>query len=108
MSGQWTVRSGDVPCGYDGATVPAGEPVYAMSGTMPRYRCVHHAPRPVDEAQVVAARQALETARTQQFHRVLREDAGIRGVHTADGPKPFHEVADRHPDVARLRDEDNR
>jgi hypothetical protein len=94
MSGQWTVRSGDVTCGYDGAIVPAGQPVYAMPGQMPRYRCEAHAPRPVDAAQVDASRHAIAAAKTEKFHRVLRYDAGIRGVQTSTGLKPFSEVAD--------------
>lgn len=96
MSGHWSVRSGDVKCGYDGGTVLAGAPVYVMSGAIPRYRCVTHAPRPLDEAQVAKARQELEAARTQKFHKVL-EDAGIEGVQTASGPKPFAAVADTLP-----------
>jgi hypothetical protein len=104
VSGQWTVRSGDVACGYDGAIVPAGEPVYAMPGQMPRYRCEAHAPRPVDPAQVEKARQALATAKTEKVHRVLRDDAGIRGVQSAQGPKPFAAIA--HDAVVRKATQD--
>jgi hypothetical protein len=100
MSGQWTVRLGAVECGYDGALVVAGEPVYAMNGSQPRYRCVAHAPRPVDQAQIAAARRALDEAQSHRFHTVLRRDAGIRGVQTATGLKSFSEVAD-HPAVRR-------
>ena len=105
--GHWTVREGDVTCGYDGCAIPAGEPVYAMPGTFPRYRCQTHAPRPINQAEIAEAQQAIANRTREQFHRVLSKDAGIRGVMTPAGPKPFHEVSD-DPVIARLCAEGDR
>lgn len=98
--GVWALSRDGTTCGYDGAVIPAGEPVYTVTGTT-LHRCATHAPRPLTEADLSALLEGQEREATIEAEAPLPPSQFVARLHgrlpRPVRPKRFTEIADSLP-----------